>query len=657
MAIVRMKHFRLLGLEQDRKKLLNSFQRLGCVQIDSQTSKLSDSEWAGLVKRPETNLNAAKDSVTLLQNALSVLEKYAKIKGGAIKRLFTSRPELSMGELQNEGFLKETFGIASEIQEKARKIADLLSEQGRLENTLSALCPWRKLDIPLDTKSKEYLTVCLGVCPAAADINDLCRLLEQEAEVCYAETLGNDNDQHYLSILYHPSVEDEVSGVLKSFGFSRMAFKDISGTAEENIVRTEARLERLETERKAVESFIAEFSSRKADLEQALDAASVVLQREEAAERLISTGKVYYMEGWVPANVVSKLEQFLSQVDCAYEVRAPEPDEEVPILLQNGKLLQPFNMVTKLYALPRYGNIDPNPLMAPFYAIFFGMMFADVAYGAILFLLGLIITRKSKPKGTMGYAFKLMQICGITTIVFGFVFGGFFSDAVTVIGKTYFNADWAFPTLWVSPTDYANNGPMTVLVFALGLGAVQIIAGMAIKGYLLIRDGQPLAAVMEILPWWLFFATIGVTALTSNFLWIVVGLGLIVLTQGYKKKSIVGKFFGGVVALYDITAYLSDILSYSRLMALGLAGGVIGSVFNTLGAMPGAIPFVGPVLFLIIFLFGHIFNMGINVIGTFVHAARLQYVEYFSKFYEEGGEPFRPLCAQTKYVDVIEPEA
>lgn len=193
--------------------------------------------------------------------------------------------------------------------------------------------------------------------------------------------------------------------------------------------------------------------------------------------------------------------------------------------------------------------------------------------------------------------------------------------------------------------------PLLVLIGALAIGFIQIIVGMAISAYMKIRDGHPLDALMDEGSWWLLFAGIAVLALGGTYWIALAGVLALVLTQGRSKPTLVGKIVGGLASLYDITGYFGDILSYSRLMALMLAGGVIATVVNMLGALPGSLVF-----YLIIFLVGHVFNMGINIIGTYVHASRLQYLEYFGKFYKDGGKPFKPLALKTKYVDIIKEE-
>ena len=662
MAIVRMKRVRLLALEKDRDFLLDKLQKLGCVQIDSQTARLDDPEWAGLVNPPKTELAKAKEMSALLSQALDTLSTCAGIKNSMIGSLFNARPQMTVDQLLEEGFLSEMLDAATEITEQAKNISALTAERGRLENRMAALSPWCDMDVPLDFSGSSALDVIFGVCPTTADADSIVKTMDDQGEACQVFVIGSDSDQIYLEVLMHPSSADVAGTILKSFGFSRMVFKDVTGTAANNIADFKAQMAELDSRRDAAKAGLIDFAPRRADLRQAYDAVQVRLQREEAAGLTLSTGQSVFMEGWAPESVIEPLEKFFAQHDCAYETAVPGEDDDVPVLLHSGKLTQPFSMVTEMYALPKYTNIDPNPLMAPFYALFFGMMFADVGYGLVLFFLGLAVTKKGRPAGMMGNAFKLMMICGVSTVICGLMTGGFFSNSISVIAETFFNTpDVALPAL-IDPL----SEPLLMLGISLVLGVVHIIVGMAIKMYLLFRDGHPVAACLEVLPWWFLFTAIallglnmtGIISFAYGVEMLIAGFVLIVLTQGYAKKGIFKKLFGGIAALYNATAYLSDILSYSRIMALGLAGGVIGMVFNTLGAMPGSMAFVplGVLLFAVIFVAGHIFNIGVSVIGTYVHAARLQYIEYFSKFYESDGKPFVPLRLKTKYTEIISPE-
>ena len=302
-------------------------------------------------------------------------------------------------------------------------------------------------------------------------------------------------------------------------------------------------------------------------------------------------------------------------------------------------------MVTEMYSLPDYRNVDPNPLIAPFFCIFFGMMFNDLGYGLVFILLSLIVQKKFRLQRGMKNMMQLMLECGVTTAIFGILTGSFFGDAITQIALL-FGKDVTVPAL-LRPME----NPLQILIISLALGVFQILFGMGVKAYILIRDGHPWDALMDVGSWWLLFAGIAVGALGGTWLVALAGVLALLLTQGRAKPTIPGKLVGGLASLYDITSYFSDILSYSRIMALMLAGGIVASIVNILGGLFGNI-----VLFIPIFIIGHVFNIGINVIGTYVHAARLQYLEFFGKFYADGGKAFRPLEVKTKYFDIVKEE-
>jgi len=331
------------------------------------------------------------------------------------------------------------------------------------------------------------------------------------------------------------------------------------------------------------------------------------------------------------------------------------------VKLRNNKFTGPFNLVTEMYSLPSYKGLDPNPFIAPFFALFFGIMFADMAYGLILLLGGLLFLKKAKPKGGMKNMAGLLIICGITTFIMGFLTGGFFGDAVTVVGQM-FGKEWTlvpnFGQITLGDVVISlplnlleGNNPLYMLIAAIALGFVHLMVGIIIGMYLKLRDGQWADALLNDLSWVVMLAGIGMMVLGKGSTLLYVGIAMLVLGTFLTNKGI-GRITGLFGAVYNgATGWLGDLLSYARLMALMLAGSVIASVFNKLGALGGG-TVGGVILFIVVFLIGHTLNFGLNVIGCFVHTLRLQYLEFFGKWYRDGGRPFRPLTIKTKYVDI-----
>jgi len=341
---------------------------------------------------------------------------------------------------------------------------------------------------------------------------------------------------------------------------------------------------------------------------------------------------------------MTEVAALLEELGCAWEATEPTEEEypSVPVQLKNNWFTKPLNMVTEMYSLPAYDNVDPNPLMAPFFILFYGIMMADMGYGLLMFFAGLLITRKYRPKGTMGHLFGLLTLCGVSTFIMGAITGGFFGDFLTQAVKLTTGKDFALPALFTPLDD-----TLMILIGSMCLGAVQIVTGMAISFIRKLKKGQILDAVFEEVTWWLVFAGIGCMVLLNNAVVLVVGLALVVIGPLVTNKGF-GKITGIFGSVYNhVTGYFGDILSYARLMALMLAGSVIAQVFNTLGAIPGNI-----IIFVIISMAGNALNFALNLLGCYVHDLRLQCLEYFGKFYEDGGKPFRPLAFNTKFVDM-----
>lgn len=644
MAIVKMKRLRLIALEQDRADLFSRLQRLGCVEIGEAEAKLASPDWAALLRRDTSSAGDVKTRISLVQHAMDALKKYAPVKTG----IFQQRPFMDEKDFLDADTLASSLHIATTIGDQLSEISRLHAQENRLLGMKASLLPWTSLRYPLNQLSTEHVRVTLGVCPAVVALDKLTEALTEAAPLSALSSLSQDRDQHYLLLMYHLSEAEAAEDVLKSFAFSNTQFKDLSGTAQEEITRIESELVDNAMRRTEAEQKIASFGDQRPALQHGIDRLQQDLQREAAREHLLTDGTIVFLEGWASATGLERLERELGALSCAYSLEEPTLEDTPPTLLKNPKWMSCINMVTEMYSLPAYhGGIDPNPLIFGFYILFFGFMFADIGYGIILTALSLFITRKYHPKNTMGYMFHLGTYLGISATIFGFVTGSFFGDAIQVFSSTFLGKDIALPYL-INPL----SNPMTVLVLAIGLGIIQLFCGQCIHIYMMFRDGTPMEGILKVVPWWIFFAGTILTILKVAPYGIWIGVAALVLTQGHRKKGIVGKLLGGVASLYDVTAWLSDILSYSRLMALMLSSSVIASVMNILGALPKNI-----IAFALVFVLGHVFNIGVNIIGTYVHAARLQYLEFFGKFYVEGGIPFRPLSYRTKYIDITEEES
>ena len=652
MSIVKMKRLQVIGLAEERETLLDQLLRLGCVEISEPEEKLTDPKWMSLVKRDTSTLSTAKGEASSLIAALASLKKYASAKDG----LFIKRSGISEKAFWDPDKKSSALECAAEIQACTREIEQIYASVNKLNADLIGLQPWASLDIPMDTWESEHVQWYLGDCPAGTELSAMQADLAQTTDLAQLTQVSADKDLQYYLLVAHKSASSQALEALRPHSFHVDRFKDLSGTPKENINRLQAEIAQLETARKEQESLIAAQLDRKVDLQVCLDRVEQEISKQTVAERFLTNGKIFFAEGWLPADKLPELQNLLKGFTCAYQTADPEREETPPTQLKNPKWMRGINMVTEMYSLPAYhGGIDPNPLIFFWYVLFYGFMFGDLGYGLIIWIVAAVISHVFKPKGTIGYMFSLGQWLGASISFFGFITGGFFGNLLVVFFDN-FTGGAAMPHwleafcngLVINPVQ----DPMTILIVSLALGAVHLVMGQCIHIYMGFRDGSGVDALLDVVPWWIVFGGIALIVLNGNPYLLIAGAVALILTQGRKKDGIVKKLFGGVASLYDITSWLSDVLSYSRLMALMLATTVVAQVFNTLGALPHKL-----VLFIIVAILGNGFNIAINLIGTYVHAARLQYIEYFNKFYVEGGIPFRPLKYDTKYVDIKEEES
>ena len=639
MAIVKMKRIRLIGLERERKELLRLLQHLGCVELTETEARLNTPDWAAVLHREGNAAGDLKMKLSKTNGALAALKKYAPTKFS----LFQVRPILTEEEFLDDGALEEALEITDRIQDFLSKIAQYQSKENHLTQVKAGLVPWDSPGLTLEDASTGRVRITTGVIPASFDLNNVRAKLEEEAPLSELVSVHDDRDQHYVLLICHREETDAADAALKPFSFSTVQFRDMTGTAAENMERLTREGEELVRAREAEEAKIAALGDTRPQLRRAVDRLNQELDKELAKDYLLTDGTIYFLEGWAVGEKQDELIRRLDSYTCAYEFAEPAEGETPPTLLKNPKWMNPINMVTEMYSLPAYEGIDPNPFIFWFFIAFFGFMFADIAYGIILFIVSSIIVKKYNPKNTLGYMFRLGRYLGISTFIFGIITGGFFGDVLTVFGENFLGGKVVKLPSLINPLE----NPMQVLIIAIIIGAIQMFFGQCVHIYMEIRDGHPAEGFLDVVPWWMVFAGIALMVLGKGPVLLIAGVVALIATQGRHKKGIFGKLFGGVASLYDITSWLGDILSYSRLMALMLATSVIASVMNILGSLPGNI-----IAFVVIFLIGHFFNIGINLIGTYVHAARLQYLEFFSKFYKEGGKPFKPLAYRTKFVDV-----
>ena len=642
MAILKMKKLRICGVSEEQTQLIRQLQLLGSVEIGAPCA-LTDTQGVQVFCAGDgKSADALLRTSARLTSALETLKHYETKKGG----LFAARPEKTIGELFSDEAYAAALDTAQAVLDAQDARSRLAAEKSRLTAVRESFVPWQQLPLPLETLGTQHTRILLGTVPAQTDLEVLRAKVFEAADEVQLEQISADQQSLYLLVFVHKCAAEAVGAALREAGFALTTFDGVQGTAAENIRRTDEAIAACEQQDAEKLAELTALAAQKPALQLAFDRCTQEISKAQAADRLAHSEKTFCLDGWVPCEDVGKLEALLSGFCCAWELTDPAPEEypDVPVKLKNNKLTWPLNMVTEMYSLPAYDGVDPNPLMAPFFILFYGIMMADMGYGLLMILASIIITKKSRPKGTSGQMFGLMFSCGISTFLMGALTGGFFGDFLPqLVGiidpDTTFKA---LPSLFTPLDD-----TITILIGAMALGFVQIVTGMAISFVEKIKKGQIMDAIWEELTWWVVFAGIACMALGVTNIVLYVGLAMVVVGSGWSAKG-----FGKVTAIFGsvynhVTGYFGDILSYSRLMTLMLAGSVIASVFNTLGAIPGNV-----VIFLIISALGNGLNFALNLLSCYVHDLRLQCLEYFGKFYQDGGKPFEPLAINTKYVDI-----
>ena len=634
-----MKHLRLLGMESEREALLKTMQDLECVEI----SHIDGSEEAlktGLAKPDDRALLNAQEESRAYRAALAALDRFAPEKKG----MFRKRQGVSRASFFDEENERQARAAAEAINADMCRLGEIESERTKNEALRASLAPWLAVDAPLDS-TDGVLSLLFGTVGATVTDDALRALSDSLSGLLTWQQASSDKTLRYLLIACHKSVKEQALSALRELGFSTVSFRGLCGTAEENDKKLEAALAALESERREIERRVERFGGNRETLLEASDRAAILLRREEAKSRLIETDKVFLLEGWLPADRCTALEKALEPFTCAVETREPAEDEypQVPVQLRNNKLTRPLNMVTEMYSLPAYGTLDPNPLMAPFFILFYGIMMADMGYGLLMMIASVIIGKRYRPKGTSGELFSLLGLCGLSTFIVGAMTGGFFGDFLTqLVAIVSPGTVFALPKLF-DPLDDLT----MILIGSMALGLVQIITGMAISLIEKCKRKKFLDAFFEEITWWIVFLGIALAVLKKGTAVLYLGCALVLLGPIVQGKGW-GKLTGVFGSIYNhVTGYFGDILSYTRLMALMLAGSVIAQVFNMLAAMPGNV-----VAFLIISMLGNAMNFGLNLLGCYVHDLRLQCLEFFNKFYVDGGKPFRPMTLDTEYVDL-----
>lgn len=649
MAIEKMKKLRLMAVRGQKEELLRELLLLGCVEVSEPESDALEPEVRDCLSKEGSELLRYRGEHSRLVQAVELLGKYAPAK----KPLLSAKPETDSDTILDDSTLPQMLETADEIIGRDERIRRITAEESRMRGQIESLVPWLSLDYPLSCPGTEKCSVVLGGIPAAIDIGSAEAALNDAVEKAALVRVDSDKDQHYLALI---ALKEELPAALDSlreFGFAIASFSGMDGTAKECTERLNGELKRLAGEKEAAAKEIWDQRVHREELELSADRLNAKIACAEAEDRMYGMDSTIVLQGWALAKKVPELEKCLEKYDCAWELSDPDPEEypDVPVKLTNNKITNGLNMVTNMYSLPAYDGVDPNPLMAPFFILFYGLMMADMGYGLLMIIAAVVAMKKIKPRaGTLSFC-QLLLWGGISTFVMGFLTGGFFGDALAQIGKILGKPD-GWGELWCLFNPM--NDSMMVLIGAMVLGLIHLNTGMVISVVEKVKKGDAESAIWEEGSLWviligIIFMVLDIGSIAGVPLVLV--LGCLMLFYGGSREA---KGFGKVTSVFStlyntLTGWFGDILSYSRIMALMLAGSVIATVFNTIGGIANNL-----VLFIIVFIIGHALNFALNLLGCYVHDLRLQCLEYFGKFYKDGGKAFDPLAINTKYYDITE---
>ncbi|MDK7721755.1 V-type ATP synthase subunit I [Peptoniphilus lacrimalis] len=645
MAIVDMSKFYLLAFKEKRESLLKELQKFKYVHLVDSGNDFSKEDLSA-VSRSEELI----DIDDYLNKSKYVIERLEKIedKKPALEALKEGKKHFTYEEIKNRArkfnfsqIYKEISSIIDEIEKKEAENQEIL-------NKVSELLPYKAIDLPLeDLKLTKFSKIYLGTIPQRYKEN--FEELLKENDSVYFNVLHTDKNYAYYLIICHKSDDEDVIDAFRKMGFTLVNFKE-KGTINENInslrERKSQNLDSIDTLNKELKNYLKYLDDFKIYYEYQSNEKLKVI----SSEKFLRTKNLDLIEGYVPSEFLKSFEDAI-QLICGddyylYKKEADRNSHEVPIMLKNNKFVGPFEMLTEMYSMPKYNEIDPTPFFAPFYFIFAGIMIGDLGYGLLVFIGSLLALKFFNLDKATKRFMTFFNYLSISAMIFGLVFGSFFGGIIPL------------PTL-INPAEDI----MEMLMLSLLLGGVHIFFALGIKAYMDIRDNKPKDAFYDVGLW--YMALIGAIgyglskAVFMNpivvkilFYAMIIAMVGIVLTGGRSEKTTLAKFGWGVYALYGISSYIGDFVSYLRLMALVLSGSFIGLAVNMIAGMLFGSSVIGKLFAIVIFLVFQAFNCFLCYLSAYVHTARLTYVEMFNKFYEGGGVPFKKMVEDSKYFNI-----
>jgi V/A-type H+-transporting ATPase subunit I len=669
MPISKMLKVQIIAHGDRKGELIDTLHELGLVQIEDLTERLETPGWAEVLREEEAAVTSELDQqIAGIRYAIDFVLRFETTTQNLIESFFS--PKYLVDEQEYESTVKNfDFKFIDRCRELDAELTRLKTEETRLYTLYEEMFPWEQLDMSLEELETPHTITRLGRIPLEND--ELLQHIARDHPCTYVTTVNTTEKEKFVAVLHLKSESEELLKKLRTCEFSSVSFEGLTGRVPDQMEYLMNSLEETRKKREQVEETCTELLKEQLSLMIMHDHLTNMKAKKEVKENFVRTDKVFVVEGWVSRRQVDALRDGLSSIrEVEIYTEEPAEDEEVPVELRNpGRLIRPFELVTRIYGLPHYREVDPTLSLAPFFIVFFGLCLSDVFYGVLLMVLSLFALKKIKMGPDGDLLFKLLIIAGGVTVVCGFLLGGWFGNLTEYMPGQLAVLETVRQKLTVlNPIE----NPLGMLAIVLLMGIVHVWFGILIKMYMSIRDQDYSGAVFDQGLWLVLIPFGTLMVLKSMFevdipadtavQYVVIGclVGL-VLTQGRYQKggnivtSAFKKLFVGLISIYNIFGYLGDVLSYSRVLALGLATGAIAIVFNNILSMIAeSLPYIGLIVAIILFPILHLFNLIINALGAFIHPGRLQYVEFFTKFLEGGGEDFRPFQFDSKYIKVRE---
>ncbi len=664
MSVLPMKHMVVCAKRQDRKAILEMLQRTEAVEIISREDDENDTVFNRIDVSQSSQL-FVKNSAQA-EKALEVLNSAAPEKSSLLSA-FAGRTPITLEEYESNAKKRDSvMKDVNEILKLDKELTEAKADVPRITTQIEALTPWLGLTESLSFTGTKKTAAFIGTFPeliSEADIAEKLAAAAPDVEAIDVNIINSEDNITSVLISCMKSDKDKIDEALRRMNFQRPPVSDMIPSEQLDAYDKElkAAVAKIDTTRES----IASYADKRENIKFIADYFRMRAEKYEVLGTLAQSKRTFIIEGYVPEQCAGAIEQQLSQhFDVAVEMLDPESGEDVPVLLKNGPLAEPVEGVVESYSMPGEGELDPTTPVACFYYILFGMMLSDFAYGALMSIATFVLIKKLKNmERATRKTLTMFFYCGLGTMLSGVLFGSYFGDAPTVIARTFFGQTLEIPKL-IDPLSQ----PMKMLVLCFAIGIIHLFAGLCINLYTALKQKRYVDAVSDSVLWMLLVAGLILFGLTTDMVTGMFGLSKIsatagnvgkvmaiigaigiVLMDGRESKNWFKRTLKGLYGLYNVTGYLSDLLSYSRLLALGLATSVISSVFNQMGSMVAGTPIVGVIFFILIFLVGHTLNLAINALGAYVHTNRLQYVEFFGKFYNGGGRKFTPFATNTKY--------